>query len=305
MFFILQSHNLRVFSNTFTMRNPILALCFFVFPFFFPLCTCRIVGKEPTPPAREPLHAEDFSSETENIPMIEPVAPPDLPDPNVWDTSDVDISEIHTQKKLIAFTFDDTPSKTAENILAVFAAFNEENPDCKAFATLFVNGHFLNAESMQTLNAAHALRFELGNHTYSHYDLTAVSSEILQTEIQSTDVLLQKIDGKDKHLLRVPYGKCNDFVKERVQTPIIDWTIDTLDWAGVSAEEIVQTVLSQKFSGAIVLMHDGYPNTVTALKTLLPALKNDGYQVVSVSQLAKTHGCTLRNGKVYIRARKQ
>ncbi|MBQ8406240.1 MAG: hypothetical protein IJX09_06275 [Clostridia bacterium] len=52
-------------------------------------------------------------------------------------------------------------------------------------------------------------------------------------------------------------------------------------------------------------MHDGYKHTVDALKRLLPDLKADGYQVVSVSQLAKAHGCTLRRGSTYIRARKQ
>ena len=47
-------------------------------------------------------------------------------------------------------------------------------------------------------------------------------------------------------------------------------------------------------------MHDGYAHTVDALKRLLPDLYNEGYQVVSVSQMAKMHGCTLKNGKVYI-----
>ena len=69
--------------------------------------------------------------------------------------------------------------------------------------------------------------------------------------------------------------------------------------------ESISAVLEKKFSGAIVLMHDGYPATVEALKRLLPDLKKDGYQVVSVSAMAKAHGCTLRNGKEYIRARKQ
>jgi len=86
---------------------------------------------------------------------------------------------------------------------------------------------------------------------------------------------------------------------------LIDWTIDTLDWTGVSADTIYHTVYENRFSGAIVLMHDGYKNTVEAVKRLLPDLKADGYQVVSVSLLAKTHNCTLQRGKTYIRARKQ
>ena len=52
-------------------------------------------------------------------------------------------------------------------------------------------------------------------------------------------------------------------------------------------------------------MHDGYVETVSAVKRLLPDLKNAGYQVVGVSQLAKANGCQLKTGSVYIRARKQ
>ena len=61
-----------------------------------------------------------------------------------WSVEDVDISEIDTNRTLIAFTFDDAPSRTFESILAVFASFNENNEDCKASATMFFNGHLFN-----------------------------------------------------------------------------------------------------------------------------------------------------------------
>ena len=94
-------------------------------------------------------------------------------------------------------------------------------------------------------------------------------------------------------------------MKALVETPIIDWTIDTLDWTNASEDEIYERVWNNRFSGGIVLMHDGYPHTVYALKRLLPDLKADGYQVLSVSAMAKAHDCVLKKGKVYIRARKQ
>jgi peptidoglycan/xylan/chitin deacetylase (PgdA/CDA1 family) len=62
-----------------------------------------------------------------------------------------------------------------------------------------------------------------------------------------------------------------------------------LDWQGKTADEIFDEVDKNKHSGAIVLMHDGYPQTLQALKRLLPALKKDGYQAVSLSQMAKLH----------------
>lgn len=221
-----------------------------------------------------------------------------------WDVSDIDISEIDPNRKLISFTFDDSPSRTLENIYAVFAAFNEENPDCKASATVFFNGNLFDSQTPHLLYTAGLLGFELGNHTHSHYDLTTLSNAEISAEIDKADELLKRGDGKERHLLRAPFGKINDSVKACAKTPLIDWTIDTLDWTGVSEDAIYNSVFEQKFSGAIVLMHDGYDNTVSALKRLLPDLKEAGYQVVSVSKMSKAHGCNFQTGKVYIRARK-
>lgn len=222
---------------------------------------------------------------------------------DVWDVSDVSLSDVDKNRKLIAFTFDDAPARTMENILTVFVAYNEANPDCKAFATFFLNGYLFHSESVHLLNGAIALGMELGNHTYSHADLTKLSPEEMQREIDENDRLLQSVDGKERHLLRAPFGKINRTVRTIAQTPLIDWNIDTLDWSGKSADEIFRIVYEEKTDGAIVLMHDGYTPTVNALKRLLPALKQANYQVVGVSQLAKAHDCVLENGKAYIRAR--
>jgi len=223
---------------------------------------------------------------------------------DVWNVDGVDINDINLERKLIAFTFDDAPSRKLESILAVFASFNEENPDCKASATVFFNGSLFDEQTPHLLYAACALGFELGNHTHSHYDLTSLDKQGLIEEIDKTDKLLEQADGKQRHLLRAPFGKTNDLLKEVASTPIIDWTIDTLDWTGTSEQEIYDSVFNNRFSGAIVLMHDGYEHTMSALKRLLPDLKADGYQVVSVSKMIKAHGCTFQRGKVYIRARK-
>ncbi len=237
---------------------------------------------------------------------IQPDETTQKPQPtDVWDVANVDVSKIDFNKKFIAFTFDDAPSRTMENIFAVYADFNDKNPDCPASATVFFNGNLIDTQSEHLLYVACALGFELGNHTYSHADLTKLSKERVIAEIERTDEMLKKADGKPYHLLRTPFGATNDDVKSCSKTPLIDWTIDTLDWTGVSANEIVESVFSKRFPGAIVLMHDGYENTVEALKTLLPALKADGYQIVNVSQLSKLHNCPLKRGKVYIRARKK
>ena len=265
------------------LKNLIFPLCI---PFFL-VCACRTVPQPPTPTPTQ--QNTIFYPDSTSLQKIEQ-----------------DISQPQTKKrKLIALTFDDAPLKTLENILAVFASYNEQNPDCPATATVFFNGKNLTSTQLPLLQTAYAMGFELGNHTATHANLNTLTPMQIKKEIDAVDEILCKIDNQPHHLFRAPFGLVNADVKQAVHTPIIDWTIDTRDWTGVSEEEIYQSVFEGRFSGGIVLMHDGYQSTVNALKRLLPDLKTDGYQVVSVSALAKAHGCTLYNGKEYIRARKR
>ena len=207
--------------------------------------------------------------------------------------------------KKIALTFDDSPNKTLQGIISAYTKFNEQNPDCPASATLFCSGHRITQKSFKTLQLAYAKGFEIGNHGFSHRELTYLSYPEIEKEIRSVDKLLKPIDGKQTHLFRAPYGSINDNVKKAVLSPIIDWSVDTKDWTGISAEKIVDCVLQGARDGGIILMHDGFENTVTAVEKLLPLLKEQGYQVVTVSYLAEYNGCHLQVGGVYTRARKQ
>ena len=270
-------------------------------------CSCQNEKRVQTPPPEEehiyPVLPVPTPRELPEPPTTEQT--PSAPVNDIWDISELDISYIDPSRKLISFTFDDAPSKTFENILAVFTAYNETHEKCQATATFFCNGHFFNETAYRSARLAAALNMELGNHTFSHPKLPTLSLPEMQSEIDRTDEILQKIDGKPRHLFRAPFGSLDERVKQIVQTPVIDWTIDTLDWTGVSSQEIYDTVWTNKYAGAIVLMHDGYENTVDALKRLLPDLYDAGYQVASVSAMSKAHACPLRRGSVYIRARKK
>ena len=279
------------FTDTFLMSKRSFFLIFSL-PFFL-LSSCQETFPQSETPL--PLESVEFSDSPTPLPVY----------PDEWDVSDVDLSDIDEGRKLIALTFDDAPSNRMESILSVFAEFNDDNPDCKASATVFYNGIRFDEQTPHLLASALALGFELGNHGYSHSDLTTLSQEEIQKEIEETDKLLSLADKKETHLFRAPFGKTDERVKSLVPAPLINWTIDTLDWTGISEEAITETVLTGCFSGAIILMHDGYPQTINALKRLLPALKEKGYQVVSVSKLIKAHRCVFYRGKEYVRARKR
>ena len=304
-----KNHNISPFTHTVCMhRNPLTFLLLFCIAPLSLTYNCAKANVEPpfSPPSNQQItdnFTTDFSS---SVPHTEQEdSTPTHQNSLFWDTSDVDISHIAPTRKLIAFTFDDAPAQTLENIFAIYADHNERNPDCLASATIFFNSCRFDKQTPHLLATCLALGMELGNHTHAHYDLTTLKEADLRKEIELTDNALCAIDGKKQHLLRAPFGKINELVKSVAAAPIIDWTIDTLDWSGVSSEAVYQAVFTQRFDGAIVLMHDGYKNTVDALKRLLPDLQADGYQIVSVSQLAKAHRCTMRNGSAYIRLRPQ
>lgn len=275
------------------MKSFFLSCLCFLFFFFNGCPAC--VGTIKAPPKNQNAEENIYIL---NTPTIAPK------DGTIWDLSNVDVSQVDKTRKLIALTFDDSPSVESESLAAIFAKFNEENPDCKASATIFFNGTYL-TDNPPSAGAFLAAGFEFGNHTFSHLNLEKVDDKTLQEEIESVDRLLKAYDGKDRHLFRPPYGKLKNEQKSLIKSPIINWSIDTLDWQGKTADEIFDEVDKNKQSGAIVLMHDGYPQTLQAVKRLLPALKKDGYQAVSLSQMAKAHSVTLKNGSVYTRARKQ
>lgn len=220
--------------------------------------------------------------------------------PGLWDTSDIDISHIHSQR-LIAFTFDDGPTEQTEALLQVFEDFNDKNPDWQAHATLFTLGSKITDASVSLLQRAHAEGMELGNHSFSHANLTELSDEEIASEIQQTDLLLKKADGKEKHLFRPPGGHYSDPVLSLSSAPFINWTdtLDTSDWSGTSENDIYNKISSNLIDGGIVLMHQGYTTTVNAVSRLLPELKQRGFQVVSVSELAKAYGIKMYAGQAY------
>ena len=83
--------------------------------------------------------------------------------------------------------------------------------------------------------------------------------------------------------------------------PSIYWSIDTRDWANTgNPSHTVNAVLDHVKNGDIILMHDIHRSTVDAAEKIIPALRKRGYQLVTVSQLAKYKGkTTLHRGKTY------
>ncbi|MBQ1625215.1 MAG: hypothetical protein II096_04230, partial [Erysipelotrichaceae bacterium] len=95
-----------------------------------------------------------------------------------------------------------------------------------------------------------------------------------------------------------PGGNKNNTVLQNVNMPIILWNIDTLDWKTRNAQSTINAVVGHVHNGDIVLMHSLYMSSANATRRLVPELIDEGYQLVTVSELLKYKGYDIENLKV-------
>lgn len=194
--------------------------------------------------------------------------------------------------KKVALTFDDGPSDYTARLLDCLEANN-------AKATFFLVGNMIDYYS-DDVSRMEALGCELGNHSYDHTDLSTLSAEEISNEIGQTDQLLNNLVGHGAAVVRPPYGNVNDTVTSVIATPMILWTVDPEDWnEGEDVDRLVNAVLDNVTDGSIVLMHDIFSSSVDAAQILIPRLIQEGYELVTVHQLAQSNGITLQGGVVY------
>ncbi|MGB8955439.1 MAG: polysaccharide deacetylase family protein [Tumebacillaceae bacterium] len=190
--------------------------------------------------------------------------------------------------KQVALTFDDGPEmQYTPQILDVLKRND-------VHATFFLVG--ARAEKYPQIvkrisDEGHAI----GNHTYDHANLTKLTVEQVRDEVEQGERSLTKILGYHPAIFRAPFGAANAPVLREVahmNYKIIDWSVDTRDWAGVSTNQIVANVRKEVFPGGIILQHTfagrgGLRNTVEALPQIIDELKANGYAFVTIPELLK------------------
>ncbi|MBM7854448.1 putative sporulation protein (polysaccharide deacetylase family) [Desulfohalotomaculum tongense] len=155
-------------------------------------------------------------------------------------------------------------------------------------ATFFIGGQW--AEKFpRLLKKISTSGHEIGSHGYSHPHPDYLSKSGNIREITRSERVISKITGKKPTLFAPPYGERGKSVLAAVEElgyQCILWSVDTIDWQRPAPETIVNRVTQKAHNGAIVLMHPTAP-TVRALPEIITALKNDGYEFVTVSELIK------------------
>ena len=195
-------------------------------------------------------------------------------------------------KNLVALTFDDGPLDSTTPLL-LDVLYEKDTP-----ATFFVLGNMAK-KYPEIVKRAEKEGHEIASHTMYHQNLIKISASAVEADTSEANSVFQDILGRSPNFTRPPYGNINDNVRKYIGTPMILWSVDTLDWKNKNTESIVNTAMSQTHDGAIILMHDIYSTSVEAVSTLIDTLREAGYEFVTISELVKIREVELSAGAAY------
>lgn len=199
----------------------------------------------------------------------------------------------------VALTFDDGPTGGSEGLTArLLNGLKERN----AHATFFMCGYRIK-DFHTHMDRYLAEGHELGNHTMDHPGLlTKKTYDVIVEQIQSNSDLINSYCGEGPTVFRPVGGDVNDDVKKAAKAcglPIINWSVDTLDWRYRDAERIKNVIVENAKDGDIVLMHDLRDCTLEGVLNAIDILSEKGYAFVTVEELARIKGVEMKAGEVY------
>jgi peptidoglycan-N-acetylglucosamine deacetylase len=191
-------------------------------------------------------------------------------------------TQVRVDQPYVAMTFDDGPSAaTTPRLLDILKQRNIK-------ATFFLIGQNA-AANPDIVRRILADGHEIGNHSWTHPQLSKLSDDRVTTEISKTQDAIKEASGFTPTLLRPPYGaitaRQREWIESRFGLSIILWSVDPFDWKRPGASVITQRILSEVRPGAIILSHDIHKQTVDAMPATLDALAAKGYKFVTVTEL--------------------
>ena len=194
--------------------------------------------------------------------------------------------EIHRLRpgmKQVALTFDDGPHPVLTPVILDLL------DQYGAKATFLLVGK--QAETYPELVRMIAERgHEIGNHSYSHRNLTTLSGLEIEREIVMTRQIIRQACGRFVTLFRPPGGHYNATVRRAAQvtgSTTVFWNENIGKYNGGDPRESCSAMLAKIGQSSIVLLHNGYDATPEVLPLLLPELRRRGYRMDTVSALSE------------------
>jgi polysaccharide deacetylase len=196
-------------------------------------------------------------------------------------TKELPIYKVQTDEKKIAFTMN--CAWEADDVDSILETLEKH----KVHITFFVVGDFVDKHQEAVKKISEA-GHEIGNHSDTHPHVNNLNLEKNIEQIQKCSEKIEKITGKKTTLYRGPYGEYNDTVIKAARSQgheAIQWNLDTLDYSGLTGEEMWKRLENKLMSGSIILSHNGTKHTSDSLDMLLTNIEKKGYKIVTVSEL--------------------
>ena len=188
---------------------------------------------------------------------------------------------VDTTEKKIAITFD--AAWGADKTQQIVDILKQKNIK----ATFFLVGFWVEdyPEMVRVIDEA---GMEIGTHSNTHPKMSSLSEAQIREELETSIKLIKDITNKEIKVFRPPFGDYNDrliSVCESMNLQAIQWDVDSLDWKGLGAGEILSRVSKGVRNGSIILCHNNSDHIVDALPTLIDTLIERGFSFVTVGEL--------------------
>lgn len=238
-------------------------------------CVGKAAAPVPDPGQAEPLEAAAVQPAQKEEPPEEPSPSQELP----AQPEEPYVRTIDPARPMVALTFDDGPDGTCSGqILDIL----EEH---HALATFFEVGRNVTACPEPVARMAE-MGCEIGSHSNAHKDLSKLRKSALLRDLDTADEAFAAAGVPVPTLVRPPYGAVNKTVRSATGRAMVTWTVDTEDWRSRDAQAVISYIQNYgDLDGEIILMHSIYESTVEAASVLVPWLQEQGYQLVTVTEL--------------------
>ena len=206
------------------------------------------------------------------------------------------IYRVQTEQKKVAFTMN--CAWNADDIETILQTLKEN--DVKI--TFFMVGDWIE-KFPDAVKKIHEAGHEIASHSDTHPHVNKLSYEKNIEEIEKSNEKIEKITGKKTKIYRAPYGEYNDTVIKAAQDNgyyTIQWNLDTLDYTGLTGEEMWKRLEQKIKAGDIILSHNGTKHTAESLDQLLKNIKQKGLEVVPISDLIYLENYTIDNNGTQI-----
>ncbi len=161
---------------------------------------------------------------------------------------------------------------------------------CKSYgieATFFLTGFWID-DYPQEVKYIYNSGFEIGNHSRNHYDMANLSDDKMKSELEYVNAKVKELTGVTPKVFRPPFGSYSKKLVKMVQKQemsCIQWSVDSLDWKGLSKDELVNRVLKNLKGGDIILCHNNSDHIVEALPEIIEGGISKGLKFVKISEL--------------------